>query len=205
MQTNNQVGQVKPDVKKGSVCSTSGWPLTYNSNNAFTLIELLVVVLIIGILAAVALPQYTLAVEKSRATQALTLTRSLAESIEMYYLANGAYPPPQSSTSSVETINNLGLDITAPTLQGFSYWAYFNSRGLSYIAISRQRDSCRYSISQSMRYIGEEDPGVLKCFVSNGGNDRNGTSCGAKVCKSLCANKTWRRVWGSGQYGCIIN
>ena len=59
---------------------------------AFTLIELLVVVLIIGILAAVALPQYQKVVEKSRSAQALTLLKSTLSAAQTYHLANGEWP-----------------------------------------------------------------------------------------------------------------
>lgn len=55
----------------------------------FTLIELLVVVLIIGILSAVALPQYTKAVEKSRATEAITTLKSLRDAQEICFMENG--------------------------------------------------------------------------------------------------------------------
>jgi prepilin-type N-terminal cleavage/methylation domain-containing protein len=57
----------------------------------FTLIELLVVVLIIGILAAIALPQYWKSVEKSRAVEAVITMKALLEAVKMYHLQTGSH------------------------------------------------------------------------------------------------------------------
>ena len=59
----------------------------------FTLIELLVVVLIIGVLASIAVPQYQRAVDKARATEAVVQGRALQNALILHYQSTGEFVP----------------------------------------------------------------------------------------------------------------
>ena len=73
----------------------------------FTLIELLVVVLIIGILAAIALPQYQKAVERARMMEAIETLGNIARAQSVLYMQTGRF------ASSLDTLNSDG-DIVIP-------------------------------------------------------------------------------------------
>ncbi len=79
-----------------------------NTNGGFTLIELLVVVLIVGILAAVALPQYTKAVERSRLAEVWSTMGEIRKALAVKMLSE----PEARDESDVSNWNPQNLDVS---------------------------------------------------------------------------------------------
>ena len=116
----------------------------------FTLIELLVVVLIIGILSAIALPQYEKAVFKSRMSEAFINLKALKTAIEVCELENGRITSSNILTNPCNDLYNLDIQIgeksgSYVTSKNFSYHlgrSHFGDNTTVAVALYSKQDVC---------------------------------------------------------------
>ena len=147
-----------------------------NNNKGFTLIELLVVVLILGILAAMAMPQYFKAVERSRMTEAVTLLANIAQAQQRKYMQVNKY-----------TTAFSGLDVAPKGASGATYYTKGEDKNGFRIALSgtaynegiatatRESDNTLQYNYNLTRYYANRD-------TSCTGTDDNG----AALCADFC-------------------
>jgi type IV pilus assembly protein PilA len=84
--------------------------------DAFTLIELLIVVVIIGILAAIAIPKFATSKQKAYVTSMRSDLRNLETAEEAYFFDNQTYADPNSLISSASYHMSAGNSVSASTI-----------------------------------------------------------------------------------------
>jgi len=88
---------------------------------SFTLIELLIVLVIIGVLTALILPAYKGYVLRARKAEAVTVTRSIANAVEAYYLETGTFPDMGPVVSGIPSGLNIALPQNPTKYYQYSY------------------------------------------------------------------------------------
>lgn len=157
------------------------------SRNGFTLIELLVVILIIGILATVAMPQYQKAVERTRMTEAITLLDTISKAQQRNVMQVGGFSndfatldvAPQGAAGPI--YYTKGDPVTGENGNGFEITMYMtNELGNGYAEATRFHDEHPLTYNYKLRRIFLET--TTTCF----GSDENGQA----LCADFCGIET---------------
>jgi prepilin-type N-terminal cleavage/methylation domain-containing protein len=102
------------------------------NTKGFTLIELLIVVVIIGILAAIAIPQFASTKEKAFDATAKSDVRNAMSAQEAYFADEQTYGPGALATGNFTTSSGIAISTSAASAGGYSVTASHSASGNSF-------------------------------------------------------------------------
>ena len=128
----------------------------------FTLIELLIVVAIIGIIAAIAIPNLLNAINRSKQKRTMADMRSIATAIESYAIDNTGYPVASSLSTLAASIEPSYIKVL-PAADGWGRAYTIDSTPVQYTVWSGGSDG------GSLNYFGGPTSSIRDSIVFSGG------------------------------------
>jgi len=140
-------------------------------NSGFTLIELMIVVAIIGILAAVAIPQYQNYVARAQVSEALVLASGAKTAVAEYFNVNGKFPANNEAAGLAEPTKITGKYVESLTVDRFATLVLGDEGGVEWIEVAVTFKGTAHTkiAGGAMLISGYDEGGSIIWTCSNGG------------------------------------
>lgn len=182
-------------------------------NQAFTLIEILVVVLIIGILAAIAVPKYQYSVLKTQYHSLMNLTQAVKDAEEVYFLTHGTYTKnfndlDISAPGGPTSIMSISLPNSSGTMQNYTSGGMYFNNGNSAIATNGSTQVKGVLFKDGKDYM-EYDLRLNNANLWDGARalcvaQAEAGSLGQKICNHITNDPESCSLSKKGRYSCRI-
>ena len=145
-----------------------------HSTGAFTLVEILIVIAIIGILAAIAIPEFQDHSQQAKESAAKENLRVLRNAIELYAAQNGGVPPgyPNNDTTKTPTFIDFLVQVKRFYLSDIPHNPFNDCKDITIITSSPADVKTSISNSSGWLYY----PAQKKIFINQTGKDSQGVN-----------------------------
>ena len=130
-------------------------------SKGFTLIELLIVVAIIGIIAAIAIPNLLNAIDRGKQKRTMADLRSIGTAVESYAVDNNVYPIAATAALLVNSVQPIYIK-TMPTADGWSNTFQVDSIITEYTLFSQGKDGATNTCAAAQTQTFNDDI----CFIN---------------------------------------